>query len=208
MAASENTLAGGYVESLAKPGRNFTGLSFGGVELHAKRLELLKEIVPGTAPVAVMWEGSAAGWQAAEAAALARRWKLLSIEVRNPADIDAAFRRAAAANAAGLLVFASPPLFVHAQEVVDLAANYRLPAMYELRRFLELGGLMSYGADDKDIWRHAATYVDKIIKGAKAAGLPVEQPTKFDLGLNLKTAKALGITIPQNLLLSADEVIE
>jgi putative ABC transport system substrate-binding protein len=208
MAAVDDPVSTGYVQSVARPGGNITGLSFGGRELHGKRLELLKELVPGAAPVAVLWEGSRPGWQAAEAAARARGWKVLSLEVRSPGEIEATFRTAADARAGALLVFASVPLFVHAQRVVDLAAKYRLPAMYELRRFVEVGGLMSYGSDDNDIWRRAAAYVDKILKGAKPADLPVEQPTKFELVINLKTAKALGLTIPPSLLLRADQVIE
>ena len=208
MAAADDPVARGYVQSLAHPGGNITGLSFGGQELHGKRLEVLKEIVPGAAPVGVVWEGSLPGWQAAQAAARARGWKLLSFEVRSPGEIDATLKAAADAHASALLVFASPPLFVHAQKVAELAARYRLPAMYELRRFVEVGGLAFYGVDDNDIWRRAADYVDKILKGAKPADLPVEQPTKFSLAINLKAAKALGITIPQSILLRADEVVE
>jgi putative ABC transport system substrate-binding protein len=208
MAAVDDPVSSGFVQSLARPGGNITGLSFGGRDLHAKRLELLKEIVPGVALVAVIWQGSVPGWQAAETAAGARGWKLLSLEVRGPDGIDAAFKAAAEARAGGLLVFASPPLFVHAKQVADLAARYRLPAIYVLRRFVEVGGLMFYGVDDNDIWRHAAAYVDKVLKGASPADLPVEQPTKFSFVINRKAAKALGLAIPQRVLLRADEVIE
>ena len=208
MAAVDDPVSSGYVRGLARPGGNITGLSFGGRDLHAKRLELLKEIVPGVAPVAVIWQGSVPGWQAADTAARARGWKLLSLEVRGPDDIDAAFKAAADARAGALLVFASAPLFVHAKQVTDLAARYRLPAIYELRRFLEVGGLMFYGVDDNNIWRHAAAYVDKILKGARPGDLPVEQPTKFELVINMRAAKALGLAIPQHVLLRADELIE
>jgi putative ABC transport system substrate-binding protein len=209
MAAASDPVSSGFVQSLARPGGNMTGMSFGGRELHGKRLEMLKELVPGAAPVAVLWErGGLLNWQAAETAARARGWKLLSLELGSAGEIEAAFKAAADARAGALFVFATAPLFVHARQVAELAARYRLPAMYELRRFVEVGGLMSYGVDDNDIWRHASRYVDKILKGAKPADLPVEQPTKFLMIINLKTAKALGLTIPQSLLLRADEVIE
>jgi putative tryptophan/tyrosine transport system substrate-binding protein len=206
MAAADDPVDNGFVQSLARPGGNITGLSLGGRELHGKRLELLKELVPGAAPVAVLWQGSI-GMQGAASAAQARGWKLLSFEVRGPGDIDAAIRAASDARAGSLLVFASTPLFVHAQHVTDLASKYRLPAMYELRRFVETGGLMCYGVDDKDIWRHAASYVDKILKGAKPASLPVEQPTKLEFVINLNAAEALALTIPRGVLMQADQEI-
>lgn len=208
MAATDDPVSGGYVATLGRPGGNFTGLSFGGRELHAKRLELLKEIVPGNLPLAVLWEGSPQGWQTAEAAARVRGWKLFSQEVRGRADINAAFKAIVDARAGGVLVLASPPLFVNARQVTELAAKYRLPAVYELQRFVEVGGLMSYGVDDTAIWRHAATYVDKILKGAKAAELPVEQPTEFKLVISMKAARQLGLQMPQQVLLRADEVLE
>ena len=209
MAAVNDPVHSGYVQSLARPGGNITGLSFGGVELSGKQLELLKELVPGAAPVAVFRDpGAPLNWRAAEAAGRTRGWKLLSLEVRDVGEIEGAFKAATHARAGALFVSASAALFVHQQRVVDLAAKYRLPAMYELRSFVEAGGLMSYGADVDDIWRQAAAYVHKILKGAKPADLPVEQPTKFELVINLKAAKALGLTIPQSLLLRADEVIQ
>ena len=209
MAAVNDPVHSGYVQSLARPGGNITGLSFGGVELTAKQIELLKVLVPGAAPVVVLWDrGAPLNWPAAEAAAGSRRWKLLSREIRDAGEIEGAFKTATDARAGALFVSASAAFFVHRQRVVELAARYRLPAVYELRPFVEAGGLMSYGADIDDIWRHAAVYVDKILKGAKPADLPVEQPTKFDLVINLKTAKALGLKIPQSLLLRADEVIQ
>jgi putative ABC transport system substrate-binding protein len=159
--------------------------------------------------VAILREqGEALNRQAAEAIAQARGWKLLLLEVRDAGDIEAAFTAATDARAGALAVPASPLLFVQARRVTELAAKHRLPALYELRPFVEAGGLMSYSADLNDIWRHAATYVDKILKGAKPADLPVEQPTRFELVINLATAKALGLTIPQSLLLRADEVIQ
>ena len=209
MAAANDPVHSGYVQSLARPGGNVTGLSFGGIELTGKQIEFLKTLVPGAAPVAVLWDrGAPLNWPAAETAARARGWKLLSLEIQDVGEIEGAFKTAADARASALFVSASAALFVHRQRVVELAARYRLPAMYELRPFVEAGGLMSYAADIDAIWRHAAVYVDKILKGAKPADLPVEQPTKFELVINLKTAKALGLTIPQALRLRADEVIE
>jgi len=194
---------------LSRPGGNITGLSLQSVETMGKRLELLKELVPGASPVAVLWDrGNFTFWPAAEAAARDRGWKLLSFEVRDVGQIEAAFKAATDARAGALLVDAGPVHFPQRRRVAELAARNRLPAMYELRPFVEAGGLISYGVDINDIWRRAAGYVDKILKGAKPADLPIEQPTRFELVINLKTAKALGLTIPQSLLLRADEVIQ
>jgi putative tryptophan/tyrosine transport system substrate-binding protein len=209
MTASNDPVGQGYVQSLARPGGNMTGLSLQATETTGKRLELLKQFVPGAAPVAVLWDREQLPkWQAAEAAARGSGWKLLSIEVRHAADIEAAFRVATEARAGAALVTPGGTLFPQARRVADLAAQHRLPAMYELRPMVEAGGLISYGADIVDIWRRAAVYVDKILRGAKPADLPVEQPTKFELVINLKAAKALGLTIPPSLMLRADEVIE
>ena len=209
MAASSDPVGLGYVRNLGHPGGDFTGLSLESVEVTAKRLELLKELVPRAAPVAVLWDpASLPYWRAAEAAARERGWRLLSLEIREADDIEGAFRAATAARAGGLLVSAAGLLFPRARRVAELAAKSRLPAMYELRPAVEAGGLISYGADIVDIWRRAAVFVDKILKGAKPGDLPVEQPEKFELVINLKTAKALGLTIPQSLLLRADQVIE
>jgi len=209
MAAAGDPVGLGLVQSLRHPGGNFTGLSLQSVELTGKRLELLKELVPGAAPVAVLWDrASLVYWQAAEAAAQERGWKLLSIEIRDAGDIEGAFRAAIDARAGALLVSAAGLLFPRAPRIAELAARSRLPAMYELRPYVEAGGLSSYGADINDIWRRAAIFVDKILKGAKPADLPIEQPSKFELVINLKTAKTLGLTIPQSVLLRADEVIQ
>jgi len=190
-------------------GGTVPGLSLQSAETPGKRLELLKELVPGAAPVAVLWDQpTTLNWQAAEAAARERGWKLLSLEIRDAGDIEGAFRAAIGARAGALLVFAAVFLFPHAQRVAELAAKSRLPAMYELRPYVEVGGLISYGPDINDIGRRAAVFVDKILKGAKPADLPIEQPSKFELVINLKTAKALGLTIPQSVLLQADEVIQ
>jgi len=199
----------GLVQSLGHPGGNFTGLSIQSIELTPKRLELLKQLVPAPAPVAVLWDRpSLRHWQAAEAAARERGWKLLSLEVRDAGEIEGAFRAATDARAGALLVFPGGLMDGHARRIAELAIRSRLPAMYALRRYVEAGGLISYDADLIEIWRRAATYVDKILKGAKPGDLPVEQPSKFELVINLKAAKATGVTIPQSLLLRANEVIQ
>ena len=209
MGGSADPVGLGYIQSLGHPGGNFTGLSAQGVDVIGKRLELLKELVPSTASVAVLWDpANLPYWQAAEVAARERGWKLLSLKIRDESEIEGAFRAATDARAGAVLVFASGILFTRAKRVAEMAANSRLPAMYEFRQYVDAGGLISYSADLNDIWRRAATYVDKILKGAKPADLPVEQPTKFELVINLKTAKALGLTIPPSLLGRADEVIQ
>ena len=209
MTATLDPVRQGFVQSLGHPGGNFTGFSLQSVDAVGKRLELLKELVPGAAPVGVLWDQSSiVDWRAAEAAGLERGWKILSLEIRDAAEIEGAFRAATGARASALLVSAAGLLFPNARRVAELAAKNRLPTIYGLREYVEAGGLISYGADIDNIWWRAAVFVDKILKGAKAADLPVEQPTKFELVINLKTAKALGFTIPQTLLLRADQVIE
>jgi putative ABC transport system substrate-binding protein len=196
------------VQSLAHPGGNFTGLSTQGAEITGKRLELLKEFVP-TATVAVLWDQtSLALWQATEAAALRRGWKLLSLEIRDASEIEEAFKTATKARAGAIVVGAVRYAAGQAQRVAELAAKNRIPAMYEFRSYVEAGGLISYGVDSTELWRQAAGFVDKILKGTKPADLPVEQPSKFELVINRKAAKALGLTIPPALLLRADQVIE
>jgi putative ABC transport system substrate-binding protein len=208
MAGAVDPIGQGLVQSLAHPGGNFTGLSLQGVAV-GKRLELLKELIPGAALVAVLWDREAvASWQAAEAAARERGWKLLSLEIRDAGDIEGAFRAATGARAGALLVIGSGRTFPEARRIAELAARARLPAMYGLRAHVEAGGLVSYGANLNEIWRRAAVFVDKIFRGAKPADLPVEQPTKFELVINLKAAKALGLRIPQSLLSRADELIQ
>ena len=209
MASSDDPVGAGLVQSLAHPGGNFTGMSSQSTEVVGKRLELLKELVPGAAPVAVLWHRDhLRTWQAAQAAARLRGWKLLSVEIRDAGEIDAAFKAATDARAAALFVHAPTVLQLHAGQVAELALRHRLPTMFHQGSYARAGGLMAYGADTTEIWHHAAVFVDKIIKGAKPADLPVEQPTKFELVINLKTARALGLTIPQSLLLRADEVIQ
>jgi putative ABC transport system substrate-binding protein len=209
MAAADDPVGLALVQSLAHPGRNFTGLSNQSVETTGKRLELLKELVPAAVVVAGLWDReSLLSWQAAEAAARARGWTLLSLEIRDASELEGAFKAATDARAGALLVTASAPLVRHARRVAELAARSRLPAMYAFRLYVEAGGLISYGPNQTEIWRQAAVFVDKILKGAKPADLPVEQPTKFELVINLKTAKALGFTIPPSVLSRADEVIQ
>jgi ABC-type uncharacterized transport system substrate-binding protein len=205
----------GLVASLARPGGNITGLTFLGPELVGKRLELLKEALPGASRIAALWQPGAYAerttrdmLQETEAAARTLGVQLQLVDVRGPDEFDSAFATMTNARAEALLVLPSAMLFNERRRLVDLAARYRLPAMYQLREFVELGGLMAYGASITDLVRRSATHVDKILKGAKPADLPVEQPTKFELVLNLKTAQALGITIPSSLLFQADRVIQ
>ncbi len=201
----------GLVTSLAHPGGNLTGLAFQNQELTAKRLQLLKETLPTVSRVAVLWDtsfGADTGHQQAEVAARALQLQLQLLAVRGAADLETAFKTASTGRADALLVLASPFLNANRQTVIELAAQHHLPATYEAKTFVEIGGLMSYGPSFPDMYRRAASYVDKILRGAKPADLPVEQPTKFELVVNLKTAKALGLTIPQSVLLRADEVIQ
>jgi putative ABC transport system substrate-binding protein len=159
--------------------------------------------------VAVLWDrASLLSWQAAEVAARERGWKLLSLEIRDAGQIEGAFRAATDARAGALLVFAAGFLLRQARRIAELAAKSRLPAMYELRQYVEAGGLSSYSVDLIENWRRAAVFVDKILKGAKPADLPIEQPTKFELVINVKAAKSIGLTIPQSVLSRADEVIQ
>jgi putative ABC transport system substrate-binding protein len=199
----------GYAKSLGRPGGNVTGLSFQALEMIGKRLELLKQLVPTTAPVAVLWDSAySPAWEAAKAAARQGNWKLLSFPLRDVGEVDQAFRSATKARAGAVLVAAGRTLDPHPRRVAELAAKNRLPAMYHHRYYVEVGGLACYAPSLIEIWRAAATFVDKILKGAKPGDLPIEQPTKFELVINLKTAKALGLTIPPSLLQRADQVIE
>lgn len=173
MAAHSDPVGAGYVQSLARPGGNITGLSYQSIETIGKRLELLKELVPGPAPVAILWDRTSMGhWRAAEAAARPRSWKLLPIEIRDAGEIEAAFKTATDARAGALLVSAGGLTFPNRVRVAELAARSRLPAMYELRPYVEAGGLISYGADLVDIWHRAAVFVDKILK---APGRPTSR---------------------------------
>ncbi len=200
----------GIVASLARPGANVTGLSTLSSPISGKRLELLKEAVPGVARVAVFWNSAnpafALMMREMQSAAHALGLQLQSLEVQRPDDLDRAFEAAIGERADSLVVLPGTPMRSPTQ-VVDFAATHRLPAMYTERARVEAGGLMSYGPNYRDISRRAAIYVDKILKGAKAADLPVEQPTTFQLVINLKAAQALDLTIPPTLLFQADEVI-
>ena len=210
MGAAGDPVREGFVQSLGRPGGNFTGLSLQLAETTVKRLELLKELVPGAAPVAVLRSDPAGlvSWQAAESAAKERGWKLISLVIRNAGEIEAAFKEAARKRAGGLLVLPIGLLDPHARRIAELAAKSRLPAMYGLRFYVEAGGLICYSADPVEMWRRTAVFVDKILKGAKPADLPVEQPTKFDLVINLKAARSIGLTIPQQFLARANEVLQ
>ncbi len=203
------------VSSLARPGGNVTGLSIVTWELVGKSLELLKQAVPGLSTVAfllkpdAMPEGARKDRvKAAEVTARALGVRLHFVEARSPEDFDRAFADMARVQAGAVYIAVTPMFDIHRRRLVDLATKNRLPTVYSFRGWAEDGGLMSYGPDLPDLFRRAATYVDKILKGAKPADLPIEQPTKFELVINLKTAKALGLTIPPSLLQRADQVIE
>jgi putative tryptophan/tyrosine transport system substrate-binding protein len=214
-ASAADPVTDGLVTSLARPGGNVTGSSYLAPELVGKCLEQLKQAVPGVSRVAVLREPSATGERTekdmlkeAEVAARALGVQLQLVEARGPADFDRAFSEMTRARAGALTVLGSAMFSSERRRLVDLAAKHRLPAVYTSKDFVDAGGLMAFGPNLADSFRRAATYVDKILKGAKPADLPVEQPTKFELVMNLKTAKALGLTIPQTLLLRADEVIQ
>jgi ABC-type uncharacterized transport system substrate-binding protein len=213
VAAAGDLLGTGLVANLGRPGGNVTGLSFG--DLHAfvsKRLELLKDVVPRMARVAFLWNptdpANAGMFAGAQVAAKALRVTVQSVEVRAPNGLSDAYDAITRSRADALVVTAGPLLFGQRHRITDFAARNHLPAMYDFGEFVEAGGLMSYGASIPDMFRRAAAYVDKILKGARPADLPVEQATRFELVINLKAAKALGLTIPPSLLRRADEVIE
>ena len=205
-------VAAGIVDSLARPGGNTTGLALLTRELSAKRLELLTEVLQKKSRVAVLWDSEGPGPKIAfeeyRAAAPSMNLQLQSLEVRGPTpDFDAAFQAAAKGHAQGLLTIRNPLLARYSKQIAALAIKSRLPSMCEEGQYVETGCVMSYAASDSDRWRRAATYVDKILKGAKPADLPVEQPIKFEFVINLKTAKQIGLTIPPNVLARADRVI-
>ena len=213
MRVSNDPVAAGLVGSLAHPGGNITGLYSISDELVGKRLEILHEAIPGLARVAVLWdpgyEPSQPWFRRAQAAARAIGLQLLSVEARGAKpDFEDAMRNAVKRGAQALITLRNPRIVAAARSLAELTTRHRLPAMFDEQVFVQSGGLMSYGTNLPDLYRHLAGYVDKILKGASAADLPVEQPTKFELVVNLKTAKALGITFPQTLLLRTDRVIE
>jgi putative ABC transport system substrate-binding protein len=213
MANSTDPVGTGFVASLARPGGNVTGFSMMVPELSAKRLELLKEVAPGLSRVAIIWNpevrGGVLDYKETEAAARSLRLQLQSVEVSRADDFNRAFSAVASGRAEALIVSVlNPPAFANRDQIVSFAQRNRLPSMYGLKEFADAGGLMAYGPNAAELWRRAATYVDKILKGAKPGELSVEQPNKFELVINLKTAKALGLTIPQSLLRRADHVIQ
>jgi putative ABC transport system substrate-binding protein len=203
------------VPSLARPGGNVTGTTFLGPELVAKRLQLLRDVVPGLSRVAALWHPHAYGERTMagvvkgiEDAARTLGMRLQLVPADSPDDIAGAFAAIVAEHAQAFIVLPSPMLFGEHRHIVELAASNRLPGMYQAREFVDAGGLMSYGTNLSELFRQTATYVDKILKGAKPGDLPVEQPTKFELVINLKAARAVGLTISREFLLVADEVIE
>ena len=213
MVNSTDPVGTGFVASLARPGGNVTGLSTISPDLSGKRLELLREVVPRLSRVAIIWNpdvrGDVLDYNETASAARSLRLQLQSVEVRRADDFNHAFSAIASGRAEALIVPAPNPVtFSNRDQVVSFAQRNRLPAIYGYREFADAGGLMAYGPKLAEAWRRAATYVDKILKGAKPAELPVEQPIEFELVINLKTAKTQGLTIPQSLLLRADQVIQ
>src|SRR5712691_5239450 len=202
----------GFAESLARPGGNITGLAFQNADLSTKRLELLKEVVPGVTRVALLWDrhnpASAGAVRATEEAARAVELQIHLVDVQGPQDFDHALDVAHKGRAQALLQVGSPLFNTHRQTLLELVAKRRLPATCEARVFVVEGCLMAYGPSFPAMWYRAAIYVDKILKGTKPADLPMEQPMKFELVINLKTAQALGLTIPPSILFQADEVIQ
>jgi putative ABC transport system substrate-binding protein len=213
MPLSSDPVADGLVKSLARPGGNITGLSLMTPDVGAKRLQLLKEVFPKPArPVAVLWNpdyiGMAARFRQAQRAGSTIGMDVRSVEVRDSRELERALEALDRERPDALVLLADPLTLSQRLRIVEFAAEERLPAIYEVSQFVEAGGLMSYGPDVDELVRRSATYVDKILKGAKPGDLPIEQPTKFELVINLKTAKALGISIPQSVLLQADRVIQ
>jgi putative tryptophan/tyrosine transport system substrate-binding protein len=211
--AFDNPVQHGLVASLARPGGNITGLSYSvGPEIFGKDLELLRELIPAVRHVAVLSNSTGPNHALmvsnVKTAAGSFGVELLLLDARRPDEFDGAFAAMAKAHVGALFIFGDPMFSVHRARLADLAVKNRLPSMYTNRLHVEAGGLMCYGPSFSDLGRRAATYVDKILKGAKPADLPVEQPTRFELIINLKTAKALGLTVLPSLLTRADEVIE
>jgi len=211
MTQDSDPVANGFVASLARPGGNITGLSNLRPEITGKQLELLKEIIPKLSRVAVVGTSTipahARFLKQHESTAGALRLQLQFLDVLDPKDIETAFRAASKGRADGLFVLGGPVLNTHRTQVLDLAVESRLPAIYNVPEYVEAGGLVTYGVSSTDLFRRAATCVDKILKGRKPADLPVEQPIKFELIINLRTAKQIGLTIPPNVLVRADKVI-
>ena len=213
ISTAQDPVATGIIDSFARPGGNITGLTRLTRELSGKRLELLKEVVPGISRVGILWNadsvGASVGFKEYEAAARALEIQLQSLGVRGPnPDLEGAFQSASKGRASALITIRNPILTDYPKQIADLAIKNRLPSMSEGSEYVEAGGLVSYSADDLEVLRRVAVYVDKILKGAKPADLPVETPTKLELVINLKTAKQIGITIPESVLYRADKVIK
>jgi putative ABC transport system substrate-binding protein len=211
-AAWSAPMASGMVKSMARPGGNITGLSQMSYELAGKRLELLKEMAPKVSRVAVLWNPTSVVsvdvWKELQLPARQLGIQLQSLEVQSATEFDKAFASATGARAGAMLIVASPVIVTNLKRIADLAVLIRLPSIFQWSEFADAGGLAAYGPDRADLFRHAAIYVDKILKGAKPGDLPIEQPTKFELVINAKTAKALGIKFPNSILVRADRVIE
>jgi len=211
-ACTGDMVADGIVASLARPGGNLTGQQKLNPEMAAKRLQLLKEVVPSASRVAVLWDPSysdfAVDWRALRSAAEALGISLQPVESHGPSQIEGAFSAMVSAHADALVTFSDSLTYLQAQRIADLAARNRLPAMYAYQEVTAVGGLMSYGPSIPEMFRHAAVFVDKILKGTKPGDLPIEQPHRIEFVVNLRTARALGITIPQSVLMRADKVIE
>ena len=211
MTSSSDPVGTGFVASLAHPGGNITGLSLVGPDLSTKRLEMLKEVILGVSRVAVFWNpddpAAKISLRETQDAAKAEAMHLQILEIREASDFQSAFRAANKGRARALILLPAPIVATQAKQIAELALKNNLPAISPVSEFPNAGGLMSYGANLADLYRRAATYVDKILKGVKPIDLPVEQPTKFELVLNLKTAKQIGLTIPPNMLARADRVI-
>src|SRR5262245_7752279 len=213
MVINQDPVATGLIDSLARPGGNITGISRLTRELSGKRLELLTEVVPGMERVGILWdstsEGSKISFQEYQAAARALKIQLKSLEVRGPDyDLDGAFQSAVKGRASTLTTVGGGLLNRHRKQIANYAIKHRLPSMYDSSLWIEPGGLISYSSNDAESYRRAAWIVDRILKGTKPADIPVEQPTKFELVINLKTAKALNLIIPQSMLFRADRVIK
>jgi putative ABC transport system substrate-binding protein len=213
IAESDDPVERGFVASLAQPGGNITGLSHIGKDLAQKRLELLKALAPGASLVAVLWTRSGGGanviqWTETQDAAQVLGVQLQSLEVQDPDDIERVLEATSRERLDALIVVHSGPVTLRRAQIIDFATKSRLPAIYGFREYVEAGGLMAYGPNLPDMYRRAAYYVDRILKGAQPADLPIEQPMRFDFAINLGTAQALGLTIPPHVLLQATEVIQ
>lgn len=205
-------LGSGHITSLARPGGNVTGLSIMMTETNVKGLEMFKEAIPGLSRIAVIWDPATPshgpGLKAIETAGPSLGFRIQSVAVRSATEYESAFSAMVRERANGVLVLSTPLFIAGAKRLAELALTHKLPSMFGPRHHVEAGGLMSYSPDRADLWHRGAIYVDKILKGAKPADLPVQQPTKFELVINMKTAKVLGIKIPQSILMRADKLIE